>query len=139
MLDFITDKFTDIVSKCLDRKSKELNVSKLNCQLVFKLGEEGEAEYHIFKEYKPTQVLSFMEVLGVRIDFKGYSLFVPNFIKGALNRFCESDNIDKEKVSVMVYFNEKKEMLMWLYNGNQYVKQIDLESLFNTEDILTEQ
>ena len=78
-----------------------------------------------------------MEVLGVRIDFKGYSFFVPNFIKGALNRFCESDNIEASKVSVVTYFNDK-EMVMWLYNGNQYVKQVELESLFNTEDILSE-
>jgi hypothetical protein len=138
MLEFITEKFYDIVSKCLDKKAKELNTEKINVQLVFKLGESGEAEYHIFKEYKPTQVLTFLEVLGVRIDFKGYSFFVPNFIKGSLNRFCESDKIDADKVSVVIYFQDK-EMVMWLYNGGQYVKQIDLESLFNTEDILSEQ
>ena len=138
MLDFITEKFTDIVSKCLDKKAKELNTTKKNVQLVFKLGGDGEAEYLITKEYTTIKVLTFMEVLGVKIDFKGYSLFVPNFIKGALNRFCESDNIEVSKVSVVTYFNDNKEMVMWLYNGNQYVKQIELESLFNTEDILSE-
>ena len=138
MLDFITEKFTDIVSKCLDKNAKELNTTKKNVQLIFKLGGDGEAEYLITKEYTTIKVLTFMEVLGVKIDFKGYSLFVPNFIKGALNRFCESDNIEVSKVSVVTYFNDNKEMVMWLYNGNQYVKQIELESLFNTEDILSE-
>lgn len=137
MLDFITEKFTDIVSKCLEKNAKELNTQKKNVQLVFKLGQDGEAEYLITKDYTPIKVLSFMEVLGVKIDFKGYSFFVPNFIKGALVRFCESDNIQSDKVSVVTYFNDK-EMVMWLYNGNQYVKQVDLESLFNTEDILSE-
>jgi hypothetical protein len=137
MLDFITEKFTDIVSKCLERNAKELNTQKKNVQLVFKLGQDGEAEYLLTKDYTNVKVLDFMEVLGVRIDFKGYSFFVPNFIKGALNRFCESDNIEASKVSVVTYFNDK-EMVMWLYNGNQYVKQVELESLFNTEDILSE-
>ena len=49
MLDFITEKFTDIVSKCLDKKAKEFKTEKKNVQLVFRLGESGETEYHIFK------------------------------------------------------------------------------------------
>jgi len=136
MIDVIQNKFTDISSKCLEKYAKQEGVKKTDVQLIFKLGQSGDAEYLIYKQYKPLKVLTFMEVLGVRIDFKGYSLFVPNFIKGALNRYSSENNISKENVRVMLLFNEKNDMFMWLYDGTNCIKQVDLESMVNGEDIL---
>jgi hypothetical protein len=139
MIDYILEKFTDITSKCLERNAKENGCTKKDMQLVFKLGSSGEAEYLIYKQYQPIRVLSFLEVLGVKLDFKGYSLFVPNFIKGALNRFCEEHKIATENVRILLSFDEKDRMVLWLYSSNQYVKQFQLEELFDSQDILQEQ
>lgn len=139
MLDFITDRFTEITSKCLERNAKEYNAKKKDMQLVFKLDGDGEVQYLIYREYKPEKVLTFLQVLGVKIDFKGYSIFVPNFIKGALGRFCESEIIDRDKVRVILNFDEKDNMNMWLYNNSSFVKQITLESLFDVEDMKNEE
>jgi len=138
MIDFIQEKFTGISSKCLEKNAKEQGAKKTEMQLVFKLGANGEVEYLIYHNYKPVKVLTFMEVLGVKLDFKGYSLFVPNFIKGALNRFCEEEAITTESVRVLLSFDEKDNMNMWLYNASTYIKQVTLESLFDTKDILTQ-
>jgi hypothetical protein len=138
MIDFILEKFTEIASNCLERNAKEFNAKKEDMQLVFKLSQDKEeVEYLICKEYKTQKVITFLQVLGVKLDFKGYSLFVPKFIKGALERFCKEDSIDADKVKVLLNFNTNKELIIWVYNGNQYVKQIELESLFDGEDMLT--
>ena len=139
MIDYILEKFTDIASKCLERNAKENGCEKRDMQLVFKLGSSGEAEYLIYKHYQPIKVLSFLEVLGVKLDFKGYSLFVPNFIKGALNRFCEEHKIEKDKVRILLSFDKNNKIVLWLYSSNQYVKQFELEELFDSQDILQEQ
>jgi hypothetical protein len=139
MVDFIQSKFNELASKCIERNAKEYNTPTKDIQLVFKLGNDGETEYLIFKEYKPTKVLSFMEVLGVKIDFKGYSLFVPNFIKGSLNKFCDEEKIPTSDVKVLLMLNDKKELIMFLYNGNTYIKRVELESLFDSESILKQQ
>jgi len=136
MIDFILEKFTEITSKCLEKKAKEYETKKTNMQLVFKLNTEDEVEYLIYKDYQPKKVVSFLEVLGVKLDFKGYSLFVPNFIKGALNRFCEEESIEKDKVRVVMNFNNNNDLLIFLYNNNQFVKQVELESLFDGEDMI---
>jgi hypothetical protein len=138
MIDFISEKFTEISSKCLERNAKEYNAKKINMQLVFKLNKESEAEYLIYKDYQPQKNISFMEVLGVKLDFKGYSLFVPKFIKGALERFCEEENIDKDKVRVVLNFNADNDLLLFLYNNNEFVKQVELESLFDGKDMIEE-
>jgi hypothetical protein len=139
MIDFIQSKFNELASKCIERNAKEYNTPTKDIQLVFKLGNDGETEYLIFKEYNPTKVLSFMEVLGVKIDFKGYSLFVPNFIKGSLNKFCDEEKILTRNVKVLLMLNEKKELIMFLYNSNTYIKRVELESLFDSESILKQQ
>jgi hypothetical protein len=116
MIDVIQNKFTDISSKCLEKYAKQEGVKKTDVQLIFKLGQSGDAEYLIYKQYKPLKVLTFMEVLGVRIDFKGYSLFVPKFIRGALTRFCDEFKIPSQNVRVLLNFDDKGEMFMFLYN-----------------------
>ena len=138
MIAFILGKFTDITLKCLERNSKNFGVEKKEVQLVFKFNSSEDVDYLIMNNYKPQKVLSFLEVLGVKLDFKGYSLFVPKFINGALNRFCVEQTIEKSKVSVLLQCNAKDELILWLYNANQPIKQIELESLFDGEDMLTE-
>jgi len=138
MIDFILEKFTDITLKCLERNSKSFGVEQKDVQLVFKFNNSEDVEYLIMNNYKPQKVLTFLEVLGVKLDFKGYSLFVPKFINGALNRFCIEHKIDKNKVSVLLVLNKKNKLIIWLYNANQPIKQVELESLFDSEDMLTE-
>lgn len=136
MIDIIVNKFNDIAKNCIIRNAKELSVEKTSVQLVFKLGMSGEAEYLIYKEYKPIKALKFLEVLGVRLDMKGYSLYVPNFIKGALNRFCDEHKIAKDKVRVLFNLNQNGDLIGWLYNDSQYVKQFEVASLFDASDMM---
>lgn len=139
MIDIISSKFNSIASECIIRNAKEFQVKKEQVQLVFKLGVDGNSEYLIYKDFKPNKVLTFLQVLNVRLDMKGYSLFVPSFIKGALNRFCDEHKIGKDKVRVVIMLNENSSLNMWLYNDSQYVKQIQLESLFDASDMINPQ
>jgi hypothetical protein len=135
MVDFINEQFTSIVKKCLEKNSKELKVPTQNLSLVFKLDNDGEVEYRIYKNYAFEKVLTFMQVLGVKIDLKGYSLFVPNFIEGSLNRISEQENIPKSDINIIVFFHEGKDMRMMVYNKTIFVKYITLESLFDSKDM----
>jgi hypothetical protein len=135
MVDFINDQFTSIVKKCLEKNSKEIGVRLQNLSLVFKLDNEDEVEYRIYRDYKFEKVLTFMQVLGVRVDLKGYSLFVPNFIHGSLHRIAKQEDIQNLDINIIVFFSETNEMKMMVYNKTAFVKYITLESLFDAEDI----
>jgi hypothetical protein len=139
MIDTIKEKFTEIASKCTNKYAKENATQQKNVQLVFKLSKDKEdSEYLIYKDYKPLKELTFLQVLCVPIDLKGYSLFVPKFIRGALMRFCGEFEIESDKVRTMITFDERGQMFMFLYNGSQFVKQVELESLFDVSDLVTE-
>lgn len=138
MLDIIEEKFTEIVSNCLEKNAKKENVSKKDMQLVFKLNGSGDAEYVLYKNYQPIKVLTFLNVLGVMIDIRGYSLFVPQFISGALVRFCEENEIENNNVRVVTSFQNDK-FVLWLYNHNVFIKEVAIESLFNAEDMMVKE
>ena len=139
MIDYILEKFTSIASKCLEENAKELKTKKQDLQLVFKLDEENnDVKYVIYNNWVKDKEITFLQVLRAKIDFKGYSLFVPKFIKGALNRFCEECKIEKDVVSVVLFFNEQNKMVMYLYNNITHLKQIELEELFDTTDIINQ-
>jgi hypothetical protein len=135
MLDIIEEKFTEIVSNCLEKNAKKEGVLKKDMQLAFKLNSREDAEYVLYKNYQPIKVLTFLNVLGVIVDLRGYSLYVPQFISGALLRFCEENEIEKQNIRVVANFQNDK-FVLWLYNHNSFVKEITIESLFNPQDVM---
>lgn len=140
MIGAIKEKFTDIATKCTTRFAKEEATMREKVQLVFKLSEDGkEAEYLIYKDYKPLKKITFMQVLGVKIDMMGYSLYVPKFIRGSLVRFCETFSIEQKNVRVVLSIQENGDLFMYLYNGGNFIREVELESLFNPEDVVMEE
>jgi hypothetical protein len=79
-----------------------------------------------------------MEVLGVKIDFLGYSKLAPPFILKSLVRFSKEHKISLDKVLVMCVTTKnekgKNDILLFVYNDNQYVETIDFDDLFREED-----
>jgi hypothetical protein len=150
MLGYIVEKFTDITLKCLKKNAEEFGVDADKVQLLFKLTETDEVKYLMAKENKPLKYLTFLEVLGVRFDLKGYSLYVPKFISGALLRFCDEHKIEKNMVLIMLKKNpmfglenedgekDNQQLIIRLYNGSKYVMPVELINLFDSEDIISE-
>lgn len=140
MIGMIKDKFSDIATKCTTRYAKEEATMRDKIQLVFKLSDDGsEAEYVIYKDYKPLKKITFNQVLGVKIDMMGYGLYVPKFIRGSLVRFCETFDITKKDVRVLLSIQENEDLFMYLYNGGKFIREVELESLFNPEDMVVEE
>jgi hypothetical protein len=139
MVEVISDKFNEIVKKCLEKNAINFNVDKSKVQLSLRFNSRNQLEYLICKMYEAQKSISFKEVLGVKIDLKGYSLFVPKFIKGALNRFSEEYKIETSRISVMIFIGEDNDLDLWLYDGINPIKEINLASLFDAEDITTEE
>jgi hypothetical protein len=143
MIDLIQSEFRKIVLKCINKYAKDNTLNPDNVQLMLGLNEEGNT-YQIMIDYAKKENYSIMDVLGVRVDFLGYSKIAPPFILKSLVRFAQrlkkSDEELKFDVEVMCVrdVNEKgKEIInLFLYKGGQYVETIEFEDLFNEEDML---
>lgn len=137
MIDFIQAESKKMIYKCCERYSKEKGLLVEDVQLILGLNAEGNT-YTICEKYKRKENYDIMQVLGVKLDFLGYSKLAPPFILKSLIRFAQDYKIPLEKVFVMCVptKNEKgkNDILLFLYNDNDYVETINFDDLFREED-----
>lgn len=137
MIDIIAGETKKIMYNCIKRYAEKERKDISEVQLVLGLNEEGNT-YTICHQYKPILSLDIMEVLGVRIDFLGYSRLAPPFILKSLVRFAEvyKFSVENSKVMCVPTTNEKNkpDVLLYLYNNNDYVATITFSDLFREED-----
>lgn len=137
MIDFIQSETKKVMYKCCERHGKKYQTATDNVQLILGLDENGNT-YTMCENYEPKEHLDILGVLGVRIDFLGYSHLAPPFILKSLVRFSEkySIGIDKVKVMCIPSINEKgkPDVLLFVYNDNAYVETISFAELFREED-----
>ena len=138
MIDFIQSETKKMMYGCCERHSKKNQVDFEDVQLILGLNEEGNT-YTICEKYHPKVSLDIMGVLGVRLDFLGYSKLAPPFILKSLIRFSEAKQIDLDKVKIMCIptknEKDKPDVLLFLYNDMSYVETITFSDLFREEDI----
>jgi hypothetical protein len=137
MIDFIQSETKKMMYKCCERYAKEKGLNVEGVQLILGLDENGNT-YTVCEDYVRKVNYDIMEVLGVKIDFLGYSKLAPPFILKSLVRFSEKHKISLDNVLVMCVptKNEKgkNDILLFVYNDNQYVETIDFDDLFREED-----
>jgi hypothetical protein len=131
MIDFILSEFEKITFKACEKYASSLGEQTKNVQLVLGLNDETEVIYSLCRNYNPEKKVSFMEILGVRIDFKGYSMIVPPFIQKTLLRYAEEHSAKPKDVCVMIIPKDDKKTTMWLYVNSQPKSQIEMENLFS--------
>jgi hypothetical protein len=141
MIDFIQSETKKMMYKCCERYARENSLNVEDVQLILGLDEgldENRNTYTICNDYVRKENYDIMEVLGVKIDFLGYSKLAPPFILKSLVRFSEKHKISLDKVLVMCVptKNEKgkNDILLFVYNDNQYVETINFDDLFREED-----
>lgn len=143
MQDFITNETKKIFSKAIKRYAKKDGIEEQNVSILLNLIDEGEIDekgelvrsvgYRICHNYTPVKSVSIMDILGVKIDLKMYSVFVPPQIKNILENFeSETDSKDIE-IGVYLDRNDSDEVNYFLFKAGQVVKKFELEQVLNLQ------
>lgn len=127
MIEAIVSEFKKIIRDCVQREAKSNSCVMSKIQFVFSVDSSGEnPEYQIYKENNPLKSLTFNEVLGVKIDFKGRSLYVPKFILSALKSF--QNELSCDDVKIVVFHNDDASVQkLCLYKGAAFVREVEVE------------
>ena len=136
-MDFIIDKVNDHLNKAICKHAKEKNLNPSEVQILFYLKEDGFAAVKMCEKYKSVEDVTFKKALDKRLDILNISGATEYFVQQALYDFCTSDNIQPDKVSVMIVRKNDEEMVMHLYNGQIHVRKIEPEEIFDQTKIKT--
>jgi hypothetical protein len=129
MMEIIVDKFNEIIYKACERYGKEEKLDGNKMQVLFSLDDEGEVKYSLLKEYRPFKEVTFNQILNVKIDFKGYSMIVPPFIKDTINKYSEKLSTSAQNLFVMCVIKRENEIALFLYNDKKPVEEIVLAEI----------
>jgi len=137
MIDFIQSETKKIMYNCIKKYAEREKKDISSVQLVLGLDENGNT-YTLCEEYQPKKELDILGVLGVKIDFLGYSRLAPPFILKSLVRFSTEFDFPLENSKVLCIPSEndkgKPDVLLFVYNKNAYVETITFADLFREED-----
>lgn len=136
MQDFILSETRKIFNKAIKRFSKKDGVEDTEVSLLLYLKdgeEEKEVGYKVCHHHSPVRETTIMEILGVMIDLKGYSLFVPPQIKKILEDF--EKELGSSEIEVCVYLSreDEDEVIYFLYKQKKLIRKFELESVLNIE------
>lgn len=136
MEEFIISETTKIFSKAIKRFGKNDKVDPQDVSILMCLEEQGDDTNLVFKichNYQVVKETTMMGILGVLIDLKGYSLLVPPQIKKILENFQQELNSKKVEVCVYLHREEDDEVIYFLFNEGQLVKQFLLQDVLKLE------
>ena len=135
MEEFIISETNKIFSKAILRFSKKEKQDSLQASILLCLSndEEKNVVYKMCFEHEVFQECSIMDILGVKIDLKGYSMLVPPQIKKILENF--SEELNSTNVEVMVYLGreDESEVMYFLYDAKQLVKRFELSEVLKLQ------
>jgi hypothetical protein len=143
MQEFIINETKKIFNKAIKRYAKKDGVAEENVSVLLHLYDEGEINdegelerkvgYKICHNYAPVKSVSIMDILGVLIDMRGYSMLVPPQIKNILLSF-ESELSSKDvEVCVFLDREDDDEINYFLFSNGQLVKKFQLEEVLKLE------
>ena len=136
MEDFIVNETKKIFNKAIKKFSKNDKVEQEEVSILLYLKEEDEESVTGFKvchHHQPVRDTKMMEILGVLIDLKGYSLLVPPQIKKIIENF--QSELQSKNVEVCVYLDREddNEVRYFLYNDGAFMKELLLQDVLKLE------
>lgn len=136
MEEFIINETKKIFAKAIKRFAKKDGIEQENVSILLYLkdGDEGkEVGYKICHNHLPQRESRIMEILGVLIDIKGYSMLVPPQIKKIIENF--EIELGTADVEVCVYLDREDddEVRYFLYNNGAFVKEFYLADVLKLE------
>lgn len=138
-MDFIIDKVTAYLNKAICKYAKEKGITNSNdVQVLFYLRQDGLASVKMCQKYKPVEETTFKKAMGLKIDLLNLAGATEYFVQQSLVDFCASENIQSNNISVMVVRKSDDDILMFLYNGIEFVKKIEPENIFDQSKIKME-
>lgn len=135
MQEFIVSETTKIFNKAIKKQAKNSKIEDKDVSILLSLSkdEERKVEYAICEYFQPVKKVGIMDILGVKIDLRGYSMLVPPQIKKILENFESEEKSSDIEVGVYVNPEDEDDIVYFLFKEGQLVRKFELASVLKIE------
>lgn len=123
-----------IMQKGIRNFAKQLKRPNDEVQLLISWNaEEGRPRFRKMVVDMPHQDITFNDVLGVKFDMFNREEMVRTFITKTMENYSEELDCPKEHLFILISLTEnieeQDELKLFLYKGNEQIKELHLEQL----------
>lgn len=135
MQEFIVSETNKIFNKAIQKFAKQdkLEDDQVSILLSLSKDEEKNVEYTICHDFKPHKKVKIMDILGVKVDLRGYSFLVPPQIKKILEGFETEEKSSEVEVGVYINPEEDDEIVYYLFKEGNMVRKFELTDVLKIE------
>lgn len=135
MQEFIVSETNKIFNKAIQKFAKQERLEDNQVSILLSLSKDKEksVEYTICHDFQPNKKVKIMDILGVKIDLRGYSILVPPQIKKILEGFETEQNSSEVEVGVYINPEEDDEIVYYLFKEGNMVRKFELADVLKIE------
>lgn len=135
MQEFIVSETNKIFNKAIQKFAKQAGLENNQVSILLSLSkdEEKSVEYTICHDFQPNKKVKIMDILGVKIDLRGYSILVPPQIKKILEGFEIEQKSSEVEVGIYINPEEDDEIVYYLFKEGNMVNRFELANVLKIE------
>ena len=132
----INEYVENIMRKGITHFAEKENTDKANVQILILFDEEVGIRYKKMIQGKPSEYVTFNQILNVKFDLMNREAICANFIGNTLHKFSQSLGCQMSSLYVVIYLVEseadneqEKDVRLYLYKNTEAIKEIELEEI----------
>jgi hypothetical protein len=123
----IFQKTQKIMNTGIAKYSRINEVTEEQTQILVKAEGDEKVNYTICKEWKPLEVVSFKQIMDVRVDILGFEMLASPFLRKSVDmysKYYESDDVN------LFIFKKDSKLGIAVYEKNNFKEILTLEKQF---------
>tara|TARA_A100000171_G_C2001877_1_gene82212 strand:- start:24 stop:413 length:390 start_codon:yes stop_codon:yes gene_type:complete len=123
----IFEKTQKIMNTGIGKYSRINEVTEEQTQILVKAEGDEKVNYTICKEWKPLEVVSFKQIMDVRVDILGFEMLASPFLRKSVDmysKYYESDDVN------LFIFKKDSKLGIAVYEKNNFKEILTLEKQF---------
>ena len=123
----IFEKTQKIMNTGIGKYSRINEVTEEQTQILVKAEGDEKVNYTICKEWKPLEVVSFKQIMDVRVDILGFEMLASPFLRKSVDmysKYYESDDVN------LFIFKKDSKLGIAVYEKNDFKEILTLEKQF---------
>lgn len=111
----------------IGKYSRINEVTEEQTQILVKAEGDEKVNYTICKEWKPLEVVSFKQIMDVRVDILGFEMLASPFLRKSVDmysKYYESDDVN------LFIFKKDSKLGIAVYEKNNFKEILTLEKQF---------
>jgi len=111
-------------------KKDELEQNEVQFLISTKDKKSCTPNYLYMKKHIPDRIVSFNDILGVKLDFLGREMIASPFIANTIRRLSREQQIEPLEVNVLIYSTGGDNVSLYFFANKEPIKKLTFDYIF---------